>query len=41
MTAHALKKDEEKCIDAGMDSYISKPIDFERTRQVISEILKQ
>jgi CheY-like chemotaxis protein len=41
MTAHALKEDEERCLVAGMDAYISKPIDFEKTRQVIAETLKK
>ena len=41
LTAHALKADETRCLDAGMDAFISKPIDFARTQQVIREILKQ
>jgi len=35
MTAHALKGDQERCIAAGMDGYVSKPI---RTSELLSAI---
>ncbi len=39
MTAHALKEDEERCLAAGMDSYISKPIDFKKSLRIIGELI--
>src|SRR5205807_2804681 len=39
MTAHAMKGDRERCIKAGMDGYISKPINPERLFQTIHEVL--
>lgn len=35
MTAQAMKGDRERCIEAGMDDYISKPIDAERLLEVL------
>jgi two-component system sensor histidine kinase/response regulator len=38
MTAHAIRGDRERCIAAGMDDYISKPIDKEQVLKVIARI---
>jgi len=37
MTAHALKGDKEKCLEAGMDDYISKPIDARQFYSVVEK----
>jgi signal transduction histidine kinase/CheY-like chemotaxis protein len=37
MTAHAMKGDEQKCIEAGMDDYLTKPIEFASLRAVLEK----
>ena len=39
MTAHALKGDNERCRQAGMDDYITKPISGARVAAIISRII--
>jgi CheY-like chemotaxis protein len=39
MTALAMETDKERCIQAGMDAYISKPIKQDEFLKIITEIL--
>ncbi|HEX4209848.1 MAG TPA: response regulator, partial [Candidatus Binataceae bacterium] len=38
VTAHALKRDRERCLEAGMDDYVSKPIDSELLLRLLQGI---
>lgn len=40
MTAHAMKGDRERCLDAGMDTYIAKPIQIHDLHQIIEETMR-
>jgi signal transduction histidine kinase/CheY-like chemotaxis protein len=38
VTAHAMKGDRERCLDAGMDAYVSKPIKTAELRDVLERL---
>ena len=39
MTAHAMKGDKERCLDSGMDEYITKPLSSHRIQETIALLL--
>ena len=41
MTAHAMKGDRERCLSAGMDAYVSKPINAEHLFESIERLVSE
>lgn len=41
MTAHAMRGDRERCLSAGMDAYLSKPLDVRRMLRLIERIARR
>ncbi len=39
MTAHAMQGDRQKCLDAGMNDYLAKPVDMKNLKEAISRNL--
>lgn len=40
LTANALKGDRERCLDAGMDDYLSKPLEFSQLHTMLTKYLR-
>ncbi|MGD1973646.1 MAG: response regulator [Desulfobacterales bacterium] len=40
MTAHVIKGDRERCLEAGMDEYVSKPIDSDKLFETIEKLTR-
>ena len=40
MTAHAMTGDRDRCLDAGMDDYVTKPISFKEVDRILQQVVQ-
>lgn len=40
MTANAFKEDEQKCLDAGMNAHLAKPLNIDKVKEVICKLVR-
>ena len=40
MTANAFDEDRQKCLDAGMNGHIGKPIDVDRLLEILAKVIR-
>ena len=41
LTAHAMRDQQQRCVQAGMDDFLTKPLAFERLKQLLMQIFWQ
>jgi two-component system sensor histidine kinase/response regulator len=41
LTAHAMRGDEERCLEAGMDGYLAKPLDLPNLARILERIARE
>ena len=39
LTANVFKEDVKKCLDAGMNAHLAKPLDIEKVKETISSVV--